>query len=227
MRTQRRLVTAAATTCLALGLGACGISDDGPHPGLAAEVDGHSISVDQLGDLLNAVCVSTTEDPNGSGTSRGDAESQLLKSWVSYQIVMAYAADKDLEVKVADLKLETIPGWAKLDEDEQKAVTAYVDLQARAQKVMEGFADGESPDATKYDMEINPRFDFVVGKDSFAPADGQLSVPVSKAAKESVKLRTGESQLTPEQVAALPDTQLCGNRPDPQAPGNQIPVPQG
>ena len=242
MRTHRRLVTVAATTFLAFGLGACGISDDGPHPGLAAEVDGRSISVNDLGHLLDAVCISTTEDPKAQGTSRDVAESQLLKQWVSNQLVLAHGADKADAVKVGDLGLETIPGWRQMNDDEQKAVADYLELQVRSNQVLGTLAPGEAIAPADFDVTINPRFDFDVSQEAYAPADdqfqvpisqklavaydGQLSVPVSKAANDALLLSSGAGQLTPDQVAELPDAQLCGKRPAPQAPGNQIPIPQ-
>jgi hypothetical protein len=219
----RNLGVAAATAGLAVTVTACGnnvIGADGPKPGIAAQVDDHEITLDDLSSVVDGLCTLQEADATATATSRTYAQSQILQAWVSALIDEQYADDHDLAVSPPDSGLEQAPGWDDVSEDDQDALESYVDSFVYSSAVKQQLGKDKTPDASDYDISINPKFDVRIDGASFVPAGDQLSVPVSKEAKAA----TG-APPSADELQTLPDDQLCGKRPAPPQPTLPLPVP--
>ena len=218
----------AGLATLATGCGTNVIGADGPKPGIAADVDGSEITLDDLTSVVDGICTIQAADAQTPGTSRSYAQTQLLETWIDALIDRHYADDHDVTVSPQDPVLEKVPGWDKVDADDRDALIAYVDDVVYASAVKDELGKDETPDPADYDITINPKFDIrpdgydaQQGGAAFTAAGGQLSVPVGdEAAAETT------DAPSPDVVSALPDDQLCGARPAPAAPTSALPVPQ-
>lgn len=205
-------LAAAATGCAGNVIGA-----DGPHPGLAAQVEDAEITLDDLTAVTDGLCTLQAADPNASATSREFAQAQILQAWVSSLVEAELAEDRGLDVSAPDAGLELAPGWDDVDEDDRDPLRAYVDAFVYSSAINEAL-EGEAPDPDDYDITINPRFDVRLEGAEFVPAGGQLSVPVSDEAAADT------AAPTPEAIQDLPDDEICGQRPDPEAAPPPIPM---
>lgn len=216
-----RTLSAAATTIgIALVAAGCGntvIGADGPQPGLAAEVEGTEITLDDLTSAVDGLCTLQAADEAASTTSRAFAQSEILKAWVTSLIDAEFAAERDLDVAPDDPGLELAAGWDDVDEDDREALRAYVDAFLFSAAVQELSTD-EAPDPADYDITINPRFDIELQGNDFEPAGYQLSVPVSKEAALETEAPTLETLQT------LSEDELCGKPVEADA---APPVPLG
>lgn len=218
----RTLGVAAATVGLAVTATGCGsnvIGGDGPRPGIAAEVEDHQITLDELESVVDGICTLQEADETTPGTSRAYAQSQLLQAWVGALVDEQYADDHDLDVSAPASGLKDADGWDDVDEDDQDALEDYVDAFVYASAVKQQLGKDEAPDPADYDIVINPKFDLALDGAAFVPAGDQLSVPVSDEAKMDTEAPS------PEALQDLPDDQICGNRPEPAAATPPIPMP--
>ncbi|MEZ0578431.1 hypothetical protein [Nocardioides sp. MH1] len=201
---------------------ACGdnvIGSDGPRPGIAADVDGSEISLDDLASVVDGVCTLQAASDTAA-TSRSFAQTFLLEDWVQALVMKEYADDHDLDVTPPPSGLEQAPGWDDIDESDRDALESYVQAAVYASAATKQLGDGDEVDPSDYDISINPKFDLALDGTSWVPAGSQLSVPVSKAGADAT------AQPSDEEVRALPDDQLCGKRPAAPAPTDALPVPQ-
>ncbi|TIC87555.1 hypothetical protein E8D34_10605 [Nocardioides sp. GY 10113] len=204
-------MSATALLCaVAVSASGCGIGEAGPRPGVAAEVDGTVLSTSDLNTLVDAVCVITAATPDSAATSRGAAQASLLQSWVGSTVVNAFGDEQGIDGKAPEPDTGSIAGWDQLDSDQQSVVSDYLTRIGSAQAIAS--ASGGSPDPDDFDVVINPRFGLAIEDGQFVDEDGQLSVAVSDAAKDAATSTSG--QLSADEVAALPDSQLCGARPE-------------
>ena len=203
MRRTRLLVAVPAAL---LALSGCG-SNDAPHPGLAAQVDGTSLSLSSLDDLVDAVCIATANAPQGQATTRGIAASQEIGAWVTSQAFIQYAAQHDLPGARTTQDLSGVPGLDQMTTAQRAALQDLIDDQAQATAINK-LAGGLKLDPADFDIVINPRFDMGATSEGLVASDRQLSVPVSSDA-----VAAGAQQPTAAQLAALPESQLCGRRP--------------
>ncbi|WP_141014241.1 hypothetical protein [Nocardioides sambongensis] len=206
----RRLVSATAALVAAASLTGCGLGDSAPRPGLAAEVEGTTLSLVDLEALLDAACINASATEDAGASSRDTTQLSLLQQWIGSSVLLSYADDEGLETVAPALDESQIAGWEEMDEHQQEVLADYLARQQRAERALQAAGD-DVPDPAGFDVEINPTFELTISEGSFALADEQLSVAVSDEA-----VAAGEqTQLTDEQLAALPDSQLCGTRPDP------------
>lgn len=221
MKKVGRILAAAATTIgFALVASGCAnnvIGADGPQPGIAAQVEDAEITLDDLTKATDGLCTLQAADPSATATSRAYAQAQILQAWVAALVDAEFADDQDLDVTAPDPGLELAPGWDDVDDDDRDALRSYVDAFVYSSAVQQSGTE-EVPDPADYDITINPRFDLKLEEGAFVPAGDQLSVPVSDEAA------TDEGAPTPETIQALPDDELCGQRPDPAA---APPIPAG
>lgn len=202
MRRTPALVAVSAALLLASGCG----SNAAPHPGLAAQIDGATLSLTDLDSLVDAVCIATANAPQGQATTRGIAASQEVGSWISSQAFIQYAAQHGLAGERTTQDLSGVPGLDQMTADQRAALQNLIDDQAQATAINK-LAGGLKLDPADFDIVINPRFDLGVSSAGLVASDHQLSVAVSGAAL------AGQAQPTAAQLAALPASQLCGKRP--------------
>jgi len=216
----RTLAAAAATIGFALVASGCAnnvIGADGPQPGIAAQVEDAEITLADLTKVTDGLCTLQAADPSATATSRAYAQSQILQTWIAALVNVQFADEQNLDVTPPDSGLELAPGWEDVDADDRDALRSYVDTFVYSTAVQQSGTD-EVADPADYDITINPRFDLKLEEGAFVPAGDQLSVPVSDEAA------TDEGAPTPETIQALPDDELCGQRPDPAA---APPIPAG
>jgi len=216
----RPLSAAATTIGLALVLTGCAnnvIGDDGPQPGIAAQVEDADITLDDLDSAVDGLCTLQAADERVTATSREYAQAQILQAWVIALVDAEFAEDHQIEATGDDPGLELSPGWDDVDEDDRDPLRSYVDAFVYSSAVRAAATD-ETPDPADYDITINPRFDVKLDGTEFVPAGEQLSVPVSDEAATAVEAPTAE------ELEALPESELCGQRPE---PGAVPPVPVG
>jgi hypothetical protein len=226
VRKVRKVVLAgvAATGLAVSGCSSNVVGAEGPHPGVAFEVDGSQVTLDELADLTSGYCTLTEQDAQLGATSRAFAQRFLLERWVDSAIVTEFAEEQGIDAREPRTALHDVPGWNELTEDEQAAVEDYVTSVGYAQTVREAAGD-DQPDLADYDVVINPKFDAEPvlteePQEHFAlePAGSQLSFGVSDLAVTSVE------EPAVEEVADLPDAELCGQRPQQPPPA---PMPMG
>jgi hypothetical protein len=209
----RPLSVAATTIGLALVLTGCSsnvIGDDGPRPGIAAQVEDAEITLDDLTSAVEGLCTLQEADERSAPTSREYAQSQILQAWITSLVDAEFADDQQIDASAEDPGLELSPGWDDVDEDDRDALRSYVDAFVYSSAVQQASPD-ERADPADYDITINPRFDIELDGTEFVPAGEQLSVPVSDEAAVDLEAPT------PEALEELPDDELCGKRPDPAA----------
>lgn len=223
MTRARKLIAVTLTTAglafLASGCGDSVVGGQPPVPGVAAQVEDTTLKLDEVDLLTDAVCESIAQDPTSRATSRALVQEGVVAQWVTAEAARAIAEEEDVTVESPPVDYRTIPGWDGFSEDQQEAVKGYVDaiqyLQAALPEV--GGEQGQL-DMSGVDVTINPRFD-LAADETLAVADRQTSVAVSAEA-----LAGTADELSDEQLADLPDSQLCGTRAE---PGEASPPPPG
>jgi hypothetical protein len=218
----RKLVLAgiAGVAVLASGCSSTVIGADGPQPGVAAKVGDAKLSIEDADEMTDAVCTLQEQNPQAQAVTRAIAEQSVVGQWVQAQAARDLAADQGIDVDAQPFDGSQIPGWDDLTDAEQDALTDYVDdvnyLQAVAPKLK---GDKKGLDISGVDVTVNPRYDIAVEDQRIVPASNDLSAAVSD---ESVA--GSAKQPTAEQLASLPDSQICGTKPDPSASPSQPPI---
>ncbi|HWJ81889.1 MAG TPA: hypothetical protein VNS55_06620 [Nocardioides sp.] len=203
------------------------VGAEGPQPGVAARVGDTTLSIDDADLLTDTVCDAQAQNPQAQPTTRVLAEQGIIGQWVTAEAAMQIVDDKGIDVDVQPFDRSQIPGWDDLSEDEQEVVGEYADglsfLNAAGPKLDQGDESQNGLDLSGVDISINPRYDISLQDHRLEASSNDLSVAVSDESAAGAA-----DQPTTEQLMALPDSQLCGPRPQassPQSPG--LPVPQG
>jgi hypothetical protein len=190
-------------------LAGCGLGEGAPHPGVAAQVDGSTLTLAQLDTLVDAICVVDAANPQGQPSSRGQVATQQVTDWVRNHVILTYAGQHGVSAPRSTPDLTGTPGWDELTADEQDALVQVVADGGQVQTVAKDPAVA-AVEPSGMHIVINPEFGLQAGASGVTGLDTSLSVPVSDEA-------TAGAKLTAEQIAALPDSQLCGRRPVPGA----------
>jgi hypothetical protein len=202
-KTPRRGRAAAAILALPLTLAACG---DGVGPGTAAQVDGERISVKDVDDLARIICA-TQQGPQEGGKSptaqvRALALNVLLGIHIGEGIGDLDSADKQTvsqSLQSAAQARALVPEedrdlFDQVVRDSTAAQLVVNDAAARELRASGGDPTNQTQLQTesaklqaewldKADIEVAPRFGHL-SNGQLVAADGSLSVPVSKRAKE-------------------------------------------
>jgi SurA-like protein len=226
----RRRLTRAVTAAAALALTGCSTMTPGVAPGVAADVDGHTITTRDVDDLAEALCaVNTAQPASGSEEisgrqARGAALSRLIQVQLAEQLGEDEGLEPD-ETRVAQ-QLQGVEAQLSTVPDDQLAtfMDSYAELvrgadlltQLGRRSLTEKGEEDVQDDAalteggtllqqyaSDADVEVSPRFgSFSDGQ--VQPGDGSLSVPVSQNAVDGA----AESP-SPEFLSGLPATQKC------------------
>ena len=214
-----------------LALSGCG-SDLGPdvHPGAAAVVGGHEISIDQVDARAKEFCDFNLENLRAQKLEvpMALARSAAIEDLATVQVAEQYADAHDLDVSEA--KAIMLPELRKQAEAalnpqgsgvppaSEEAVDEYVDMNLKptasviylAAGMHTGLPAGQKAldrgrsvvQAWGQELEIStdPRF---------TGDSGQLSVAVSDLTAEALKFANGKSDGK-AYLASLPDSQKCG-----------------
>jgi len=223
----RRVSRVAAAVCVALLASSCSGNND---PGVAADVDGHQITDDQVDGFAEVLCeLGGLPGATDSGTPTRNARSRALELLINNEI--AFEIGKGLEVDQAKVDAAVQQNAAARDavpSDLQGTFDAFVDDFARAQMTVlaagrksledagqsvdkisddKAYAEGQRlrlAYADKADITVDPRFGSLVDG-VMKPGSGSLSVPQSQEAKD-------DAEATPPAtvVAQLPAPLKCG-----------------
>ena len=213
------------------GLSGCGVSGTDFHPGVAAQVDGGTVSVSKVDDVARAYCDAITTQLQGQQQVlplhylRGGVAGELALKTAAEQFAAEHRVGPGVQYdrKVASLETAT----SQLPDDQASAVIEiesagdYVSgvEQAVGAQVLQrqGTSRPTSDQAAKagaaafsswlqdQDVQIDPQFGVEIKGDKAVPTDTSVSYALSQTATQ------GNAQ-TPDQTyaAGLPASHRCG-----------------
>ncbi len=223
----KRAGRVAAAVCLAVLASSCSGNND---PGVAADVDGHAITDDEVDSFAQVLCeLGGLPGATDTGTPTRNARSRALELLINNELAFEVGADVDVDQAKVDAAVqqneaarEGVPEELQGTFDEfvldfsraQMTVLAagrqsLEDSGNRADQVDDdkAYAEGQRLRlalADKADISIDPRFgDLVDGV--MVPDSGSLSVPQSQEAKDD-----GEAAPPATVVAQIPAPLRCG-----------------
>lgn len=231
MRRRTSLVTAlAATALLAAG---CGLTDDGPRPGAAAEVDGQRLELDRVDDAIEDYCGLLAKEEGAPSYAKAVVRSQLAWNWAQAVAVEELASDYGIDVPtgVEASVVERSWGVGRDDDaydsfewltwigqrlDQPLSAIGNRELLAEGQQVTPEAAQAAGYDAVDawledHDVELNPVFGERDAEQNAFLGDS-LSVAVSGTAKQGneVGAPVASQEEANTRLAQLPDTGVCG-----------------
>ncbi|GAA4804345.1 hypothetical protein ACFQ0K_11380 [Nocardioides caeni] len=240
MRRRTSLVTAVVSTVL-LAAG-CGLTDEGPRPGVAAEVDGESLQLEVVDRTVEDYCTLLAEHPDEQAFPTALIRTQLTLLWSRSVAIDAVATDHGVPVPGEVDESEVRAQWealGEIDDDNLESFTWLADIQARDEAMIEAIGTAAFLDETGQPVvgedawnrgnelvalwldhnqpHLNPVFGDVDWSDGTISADA-LSVPVSDEAVGLVDI----SAVSAERLAELPASQRCG--PEPQDEAAAVPI---
>jgi len=205
----------------------------GPGPGVAADVNGHKITVKQVDDFAQVLC--SLGEAQGSSTSGGTPTSQVRSQ--SLQILLTIALTNDMtdvsahlnQARVSSIEnqmnqsRDTVPAASQATFDSvvaefARAQSATIDLGRQALQAAGKAGPISDQDAytagnqlrtvyaaRKADIQVDPRFGTMVDG-ALKAGSGSLSVPVSQGARDAEASTPVSSHVT-----ALPASQKCSS----------------
>ncbi len=223
-RTPRGLVLSVVLVLLSLLLSACG---DGVSPGVAAEVDGAEISVEEVDDLATMICqidVGSGQAGKPLADQRSTALTVLLSIALGRQIgdveqVPQEQVSQSLEAaaQARDLISEDLqPFFDEIVTESTRSAAALdaVAVQALAERGEQPSQENVPPEVAQiqadylkdHPIEVDPRFG-VFQDGQIANGDGSISIPVSETARGFLPQEDGAQQ--PPAAGDRPASQVC------------------
>ncbi|NYD43056.1 hypothetical protein [Nocardioides panaciterrulae] len=225
------VVSLSLTVLLGGGLSGCGVAGTAFHPGVAAQVDGDTITVSKVDDVAHSYCDAIVKQLQAQNQAlplsylRGGVAGELTLRAAAEQFAHKYGVGPgdQYQRKVTQLQTAT----STLPQDQVDAVVeiesagTYISgvQQAVGEKLLQqqGTAQPSLSAASKagakafvawldqQDVDINPQFGVELKNGQAVPTDTSVSYPLSDAAKQ------GTAQ-TPDQTyaAGLPASHRCG-----------------
>lgn len=240
MRRRPSLVPVVAAVAAALLTAGCGITDNAAKPGLAAEVDGQTLRLDKVDQVVADFCALRATNPEAPPTPTALVRAQFVTGWTQAVAMDALGAEHDVALPQGEIDPVAVDQvWGKLgtiDDDNydsfewltwislrlaepvaelgSKLALAETGEQLTGDAAIDRGADAVTAWLDDEDVVLNPVFgDYDARTVSFR--GDPLSIPVSGEARAADKT----AELTPEQIAKLPAGQLCGKAaPVPAAP---------
>jgi hypothetical protein len=225
---RRRVIPAAALALsVALGLSSCGTD---LHPGIAARVDGTSISDGQVDDLTHALCSYLTVANAQAGNQQGPSPISDIRARVALgdliyiQLMDSLAASRGLTARPSDIQAAAdqtpVPdGLSKADSDtlqdffydfwkaQVQQSTLAASLRDPSQTTSEGVTPGAVSGSEPVLQDWSKKADVEVNPTygvwdgtQMKPSSGSLSDPVSS---EATAVAAGDASV-------LPADQVCG-----------------
>ena len=220
----RRTLAAAGVAVL---LTAC----SGPGPGVAADVNGQHITVQEVDDFAQVLCALSGSQASSGGTPTSQVRSQAL------QILLSIALTNDMtdvsthvnQARVSSIEQQmnqsrdTVPSGDQGTFDSvvakfARAQSATIDLGRQALEAAGKKGPISDQDAytagsrlrtlyaaKKADIQVDPRFGTMVNG-TLKAGSGSLSVPVSQGARDAAA-----STPVGSHVSALPASQKCSS----------------
>ena len=226
VRSPRRLATAATALVLSLSLASCG---DDVSPGAAAQIDGDTISVQQVDDLAQVICATQGAQQGGKAPTsaiRALALNVLIGIRIGEGIGDLKDADKATvkqSVQQAAQARDLVPADDRdlFDEVVRDSTAAQLVVNEAAARSLRASGGDPTNQAqlqaetaklqtewlSKADVKVAPRFGTITNGQLVA-GDGSLSVPVSETAK-SFKGGSSDDPFGSSSQADYPASQRC------------------
>ncbi|ANH38402.1 hypothetical protein I601_1973 [Nocardioides dokdonensis FR1436] len=227
MRLSRPLAGLAAAALLGIGaLSGCGVSEIQAAPGVAADVDGTEIRVDEVDELSSTTCAVLRSNPEllGQGYTGATVRDTVLAQLVSREIADSIAADNDIDgaVLYGRSAQQARLGLGQSDSAELEEVLPVFASSSYLRSVLAAVADPTLPADTdeataaaayqqvladwqaEHDLTTNPLFtpvDFT----ATSKQSSDLSVAVSDEAVELQSLDPAAVRIEDR----LPASQRC------------------
>ena len=225
--TAKRAGRAAAAVCLALLASSCSGNN---APGVAADVDGHTITDNQVDDFAEVLCnLGGLPGETNSGTPTRNARARALELLINNELAFEMGKDVHVDQAAVDNAVEQNQAARDAVPDSMTGTfDSFVSDFAKAQMTViavgraslekAGKSSGQITDdaayaegqrlrlayADKADISIDPRFGSL-SAGVVVPGSGSLSVPQSQAAKDDQT-----SKPSADVVAQMPDPLKCG-----------------
>lgn len=239
MRLSRPLAGVAAVATI-LSLSACSVSDAEIHPGLAAEVDGAEITLDEVEEAVEATCqvLQADEQLLQGGYSGAELRGIVIQQLVITEVADSIAAEVGLDgeelQREAQRQARLSFGFAPEDDREAAlpvfGASSYL-TSVISEVVDPGLTEEELVDPgpayqayleawqAENDIDVNPRFDQVDFSLSAAGArTSDLSAAVSDAATRRAQLDELRARAAQGDTGAQAElTAVVGSLPESQA----------
>ena len=226
---RRVLPFVTALSAVAVFATGCGVTDDGPRPGIAAEVDGETLSLKQVDDAVQEYCTLRAAHADAVPASKASIRSQFVLGWSQAVAVERLAPEYDVALPPDAISPATVEeNWGelgKIDDDNYDEFEWLTWIQERLTDPVESLGsrkleeeDGQGAVGQQAvdrgialiqewlednEPELNPVFGELDEKTGAFGGDA-LSVPVSDEAKAAA------GEPSEQQIANLPDDQRCG-----------------
>jgi hypothetical protein len=208
----------------------CGLTEDGPRPGVAAEVDGETLRLEQVDEAVEEYCRLRAEHPEATPASRASIRAQFVLGWAQAVGVESLAEEYDVPLpsdKVHRAAVEAAWGeLGEIDDDNYEAFEFLTWIQERLTTPVEALGSEKLEEETgqgavgqpavdrgialiqewlqDQDPELNPVLGELDQETGLFAGDA-LSVAVSDEAKAASSTEQGEDYLS-----SLPADQRCG-----------------
>jgi len=240
-RSWRRCGAGLVTAALAAGaLSGCGVAGTEFRPGIAAEVEDVTISMNDVDEAVDGACIYFTDNraEGASAFPRWEVRQQLAQLTIQRAVVEQLVDETDAELGgIYETSLAQLDeSYGDLPAEQRDGLilgyeaATYIDLGLAAVGTAlledDGVADPDQQDATdrgreafsgwiaEHDIEINPIFSLAIADGDIAPVTDELSVPQSAFAAQTKASPTSDD---PDKQAAraayvksLPAEQQCG-----------------
>ncbi|HWI43244.1 MAG TPA: hypothetical protein VNS81_06455 [Nocardioides sp.] len=232
------LTTVSVLAAVAALSSGCGVTDGGPHPGVAARLGGDTLSMQKVDDAVDDYCTLRASHPDAQPAARSEIRTEFVLGWAQATAVDHLAPDYDVALPPKSIdRAKVDAAWGELgtiDEDNYDTFEWLTWIQERLTTPVESLGsrkleeeNGESQVGqpaidrgialvgewlTDHEPELNPVFGVLDEKTGKFRGDA-LSVPVSKQAT------AGAGDQDAAAIAKLPADQRCGPAAAPaQAP---------
>jgi hypothetical protein len=214
----------------------CGLTDEGPRPGVAAEIDGETLRLEQVDEAVEEYCTLRAEHPEATAVSKAAIRAQFVLGWTQAVAVERLAPEYDVSLPPEKVHRTAVEAnWGELgeiDDENYEAFEWLTWIQERLTGPVEVLGSRKLEEETgqgsvgqtavdrgiavvqewveEQDPHLNPVLGELDEETGFFGGDA-LSVPVSDEAKQAASTEQSE-----EYVANLPADQRCG--PEAAAP---------
>jgi hypothetical protein len=239
VRTIPRVAIAAAGVVTAGLLAGCGIADEGPRPGVAAEVGDATIKVADVEEAAEDEC-EVRDRFAEDGNSQPVSGARLRDNAVLLQVLREVASQLAEEYDVAagrhydDARAEIRRQLEGIDEDlaarfetSQSSIAYFEDILVQVGRDDLGLSESDDPGGQqayqrgfeiarewveRNPIETNPRYaQPVIGDDGLRLSrDDTLSTAVSGFAKDALSAAEDPQAEEAAYAATLPESQRCG-----------------
>jgi SurA-like protein len=234
LRTRSRLLVAGAGSVAAVLLSGCGAD---LHPGVAAVVNGETISQGRIDDLVSAACDYTklTREGSAQGSTSASLGLATLRTSLTtalVQFTLTEAAAEELDVSVTDAQVTNLASGNPMPDgisDDAKDVISEFFYDASKTQLLQGVIGVHLKDSSVTHVDnvtqedVNAAADYM--KKYFEKADVEINPSYGRWSGNSIDEGSGSlsdpiettkttaplpGQPAPDPLEKLPDSQKCG-----------------